>query len=79
MSFMQELYTERTEAKTSADNFARIRELETVMGDVIKGKPEAVRLALVALLAGGHLDSGWSAAPAGCSSWARMPLASEPI
>lgn len=52
---MQELYTEQGEAEAAAANFARIRELENVMGAVIKGKPEAVRLALVALLAGGHL------------------------
>lgn len=52
---MQELYTEHMEAEAAAANFARIRELENVMGAVIKGKPEAVRLALVALLAGGHL------------------------
>ncbi len=33
----------------------KIGELESNIGRVIKGKPEAVRLAVVALLAGGHL------------------------
>jgi len=34
---------------------AKIGELENNIGRVIKGKPEAVRLAVVALLAGGHV------------------------
>lgn len=66
MIFMRRLYTEDVEEGEEAQglardvrladaNFRRVRELEALMGRVIKGKPEAVRLALVALLAGGHL------------------------
>lgn len=40
---------------TEVADAARVRDLEELMRRVIKGKPEAVRLALVALLAGGHL------------------------
>src|ERR1700757_3163887 len=39
----------------SPDTFARLSELETALGSVIKGKPEVVRLSLVCLLARGHL------------------------
>jgi MoxR-like ATPase len=62
---MRSLYTERAgESEQASDetprpapgaSLALIRELEAVMGNIIKGKPEAIRLALVALLAGGHL------------------------
>lgn len=60
MRIMREIDTERvaTHAKTPAGeaaSFGVVRELEASMLNVIRGKPEAVRLALVALLAGGHL------------------------
>ena len=39
----------------TADVVARIQRLQRAIETVIKGKPEAVRLSIVALLAGGHL------------------------
>jgi len=39
----------------TADAVARIQRLQRAIETVIKGKPEAVRLSIVALLAGGHL------------------------
>ena len=39
----------------TADAVARIERLQQAIETVIKGKPEAVRLAIVTLIAGGHL------------------------
>src|SRR5512143_2652887 len=40
---------------SSAPLYARLADLETALGSVIRGKPEVVRLSLVCLLARGHL------------------------
>jgi MoxR-like ATPase len=51
---MRRLQTAEGEARATAAA-ERLAELRAGVESVIKGKPEAVRLALVALLAGGHL------------------------
>jgi MoxR-like ATPase len=51
---MRRLQTAQGEEQATA-TAARLAELRAAIESVIKGKPEAVRLALVALLAGGHL------------------------
>src|SRR5712664_2927669 len=43
------------EATTNLDAVEKINRLQTAIETVIKGKPEAVRLGIVALIAGGHL------------------------
>src|SRR6266550_4946939 len=43
------------EARTNLDAVEKINHLQTAIETVIKGKPEAVRLAIVTLIAGGHL------------------------
>jgi len=55
MSPMRELRTAPTRAEAFAAAAARIDLLQGAIERVIRGKPEAVRLALVTLLAGGHL------------------------
>jgi MoxR-like ATPase len=55
MSPMRELRTAPTRAEAFATAAARIELLQSAIERVIRGKPEAVRLALVTLLAGGHL------------------------
>src|SRR5437667_3888220 len=55
MSPMRELRTAPTRAEALAAAAARIDLLQGAIERVIRGKPEAVRLAIVTLLAGGHL------------------------
>src|ERR1700687_3835924 len=55
MSRMRELRTAPTRAEAFATAAARIELLQSAIERVIRGKPEAVRLALVTLMAGGHL------------------------
>src|SRR6266404_1639578 len=45
----------RPEATTNLDAVEKINRLQTAIETVIKGKPEAVRLGIVGLIAGGHL------------------------
>lgn len=53
---MTRLHTAGTEeGRTAAEAVARVDHLQSAIETVIKGKPEAVRLAIVALIAGGHL------------------------
>ncbi len=53
---MRQFQTANSDSVTLAnDTGEKIRQLQTAIESVIKGKPETVRLALVALLAGGHL------------------------
>lgn len=53
---MGRLHAADTETgQTAADAVARIEHLQSAVETVIKGKPEAVRLAIVTLIAGGHL------------------------
>lgn len=53
---MIRLHAADTEAgRTAAEAVARIDHLQSAVETVIKGKPEAVRLAIVTLIAGGHL------------------------
>jgi MoxR-like ATPase len=53
---MRRLQTADREAgRTAAEAVARIDDLQAAVETVIKGKPEAVRLAIVTLIAGGHL------------------------
>ena len=40
---------------TSANALEQIERLQQAVETVIKGKPEAIRLAIVTLIAGGHL------------------------
>src|SRR6267142_4801587 len=40
---------------TASPQPAKLAELEALLGSALRGKPEAVNLALVCLLAGGHL------------------------
>jgi len=47
--------TDSEEGQTTAEAVARIEHLQSAVETVIKGKPEAVRLAIVTLIAGGHL------------------------
>src|SRR5881396_1941248 len=55
MSPMRELRTAPTRAEAFAAAAERIDLLQSAIERVIRGKPEAVRLAIVTLLAGGHL------------------------
>src|SRR6185436_4407778 len=52
---MRNLEPISTEQLTSASAIEQIERLQGAIETVIKGKPEAVRLAIVTLLAGGHL------------------------
>jgi MoxR-like ATPase len=53
---MRRLQTADREAgRATAEAVARIDDLQAAVETVIKGKPEAVRLAIVTLIAGGHL------------------------
>jgi len=53
---MRRLQTADSEARgAAAEAVARIDDLQAAVETVIKGKPEAVRLAIVTLIAGGHL------------------------
>src|ERR1700712_4722331 len=53
---MRRLQTADREAGgATAEAVARIDDLQAAVETVIKGKPEAVRLAIVTLIAGGHL------------------------
>jgi MoxR-like ATPase len=53
---MRRLQTaDREEGGATAEAVARIDDLQAAVETVIKGKPEAVRLAIVTLIAGGHL------------------------
>src|SRR6266481_4714058 len=52
---MRELRTAPTRAEALATAAERIDLLQNAIERVIRGKPEAVRLAMVTLLAGGHL------------------------
>src|ERR687883_634496 len=46
---------ESIEATAASPQPARLAELETVLGSALRGKPEAINLSLVCLLARGHL------------------------
>ncbi|MBC7909013.1 MAG: MoxR family ATPase [Pyrinomonadaceae bacterium] len=46
---------DRETGRTTREAVARIDDLQAAVETVIKGKPEAVRLAIVTLIAGGHL------------------------
>src|SRR5919106_3199160 len=52
---MQNLETISSEPVTSANAAEQIERLQGAVETVIKGKPEAIRLAIVTLIAGGHL------------------------
>ena len=52
---MQNLETISSEPVTSANAAEQIDRLQGAVETVIKGKPEAIRLAIVTLIAGGHL------------------------
>src|SRR4026208_1067892 len=52
---MRNLETISTEPITSANAAEQIERLQQAVETVIKGKPEAIRFAIVALIAGGHL------------------------
>jgi MoxR-like ATPase len=55
-SFMRRLETVKGHGPlVASDAIAKIERLQQAVETVIKGKPEAVRLAIVALIAGGHL------------------------
>src|SRR3954449_10472649 len=54
MRRLQTADREAAQALTSAAA-GRVERLQTAIESVIKGKPEAVRLAVVTLIAGGHL------------------------
>ncbi|HKC65418.1 MAG TPA: AAA family ATPase, partial [Pyrinomonadaceae bacterium] len=47
--------TNREEAAVATTAVEKVNELQAAIERVIKGKPEAVRLAIVTLIAGGHL------------------------
>ena len=53
--FMRNLETIRSGQVTSANAVEQIERLQQAVETVIKGKPEAIRLAIVTLIAGGHL------------------------
>ncbi len=55
MRRLQTADREETHAARLADALARIERLQEAIESVIKGKPEAVRLSIVTLIAGGHL------------------------
>jgi len=52
---MQNLETISSEPVTSTNAVEQIERLQSAVETVIRGKPEAVRLAIVTLIAGGHL------------------------
>jgi MoxR-like ATPase len=52
---MRNLETISNEPVTSANGAEQIERLQAAVETVIKGKPEAIRLAIVTLIAGGHL------------------------
>src|SRR4051812_14068607 len=53
---MRRLQTvDRAEARVASATVEKINDLQAAIERVIKGKPEAVRLAIVTLMAGGHL------------------------
>src|ERR687896_1734504 len=52
---MRNLETISSEPITSARAAEQIERLQQAVETVIKGKPEAIRLAIVTLIAGGHL------------------------
>ena len=52
---MRNLETINSEQITSANAIEQIERLQNAVETVIKGKPEAIRLAIVTLIAGGHL------------------------
>ena len=52
---MRNLETVDTGEFTSASAVQQIERLQQAVETVIKGKPEAIRLAIVTLIAGGHL------------------------
>ena len=53
---MQRLQTADSETeRTASAALKKIDELQAAIEQVIKGKPEAVRLTIVTLIAGGHL------------------------
>jgi len=52
---MRNLETISSKQLTSADALQQIERLQRAVETVIKGKPEAIRLAIVTLIAGGHL------------------------
>src|SRR4026208_473543 len=52
---MRNLETISTEPITSANAAEQIERLQQAVQTVIKGKPEAIRLAIVTLIASGHL------------------------
>src|ERR687898_349987 len=52
---MRNLETISSEPLTSANAAEQIERLQSAVETVIKGKPEAIRLAIVTLIAGGHL------------------------
>jgi MoxR-like ATPase len=52
---MRNLETISNEPVTSANGAEQIERLQSAVETVIKGKPEAIRLAIVTLIAGGHL------------------------
>ena len=52
---MRNLEPISTEQLTSASAIEQIERLQSAVETVIKGKPEAIRLAIVTLIAGGHL------------------------
>ncbi|HET9713277.1 MAG TPA: AAA family ATPase, partial [Pyrinomonadaceae bacterium] len=52
---MRNLETISSEPVTSTNAVEQIERLQSAVETVIKGKPEAVRLAIVTLIAGGHL------------------------
>jgi MoxR-like ATPase len=52
---MRNLESINTEHATSANPLEQIERLQQAVETVIKGKPEAIRLAIVTLIAGGHL------------------------
>jgi MoxR-like ATPase len=54
-SSMRQFRTPDVEAATASPAAEKIELLQTTIERVIRGKPEAVRLAIVTLLAGGHL------------------------
>src|SRR5690242_874081 len=52
---MRQIRTADSPLEAIAGTSEKIEALQTVIESVIRGKPEAVRLAIVTLLAGGHL------------------------
>src|SRR5215510_6184795 len=52
---MRNLETINSQPVTSANAAEQVERLQSAVETVIKGKPEAIRLAIVTLIAGGHL------------------------